>query len=171
MPPSPRATPARRTPHSARMTPILVEATANHAIGNDLAARTALDAGLTRNLVVLQALAARLPDDAQQGIQRAIVHAIEHAARPAPGTPRGGSDGDGGPVPGAGGGNGGTPPGQVDGTPRPAATPAPTATPTPKPTPTRKTTATQKPASTDRPTHEPKPTRTPATHKTTAPGP
>jgi hypothetical protein len=146
---------------------ILAEANGNAAITNDAAGRAALEAGVAHNLVVLQALQTRLPDAAQDGIQRAITNAIEHSLQTNPGNAGGNehgtNDGNGTPR----GGNGGTPPGQ--GGQPPVATPAPTAPPTPKPTPTPKPVATPKPTPTERPTHDPKPTKTPAPHRTGPP--
>ncbi len=142
---------------------IIDEASASTILAGDSVASAALETGVARNVAVLQALAARLPDKAGVAIDRAIDRAIERAidrsdnaikaidtAKPKPGGPNGG-------------GNGGAP--QTTSKPTKAPTPEPAATPKPTPKPTKEQVAEPTP----KPTKPPKPDPTPkATSK--APG-
>ncbi len=155
-------------------------ASARALLDGDSVASAALDAGVAHNIVVLQALAARLPDQATDAIDRAIQRAIDRSDE-AVDTIHGRNGGSGG-----GGGNGGSGgtggngvgPGVNDGgggdgghgpttgptaTPAPAATAAPTGTPAPTPHPTPKPTKTPRPtkAPVAEPTRTPRPDRTP----------
>ncbi len=118
----------------------IVEAASEAAIATqDEVAVAILEAGVSRNVEVLQALALRVPDGAADAISRAVQRAVERAvdrsdraieridtAGPANGGNGGGSGG------GGSGGNGAGPDKPADPTAKP--TKAPTAAPTPKPT-------------------------------------
>jgi hypothetical protein len=117
----------------------IVEAASESAIATqDVVAIAILEAGVGRNVEVLQALALRVPDGAADAISRAVQRAVERAvdrsdraieridtAGPANGG-NGGNGGDGS------GGSGAGPDTPADPTAKP--TKAPTAAPTPKPT-------------------------------------
>lgn len=137
---------------------ILGRASADVMLAGDTVASAALEAGLARNVEVLEALQARLPAAAQTGIttaiERAIVHsgdaveameAVDAGLPPGRGTGSEGTDGSG-----AGGADGATIQPATAATPTPKATPGPTVKPTkdpkaepgtvtaPTPTPDRK---------------------------------
>jgi hypothetical protein len=128
-------------------------ASARALLDGDAVASAALDAGVARNIVVLQALAGTLPEQASDAIDRAIQRAIDRSDEAVDTIHRG----DGGADDGAGGndgdGNGGGPAAQP--TAHPVATPVPTPKATKPPKPTKAPVA--------EPTSTPRPGRTPPT--------
>jgi hypothetical protein len=135
---------------------IMDEASTSAILAGDSVASAVLETGMGRNVTALQALAARVPDQAGSAIDRAIERAIDHSddaikaigtGKPAPG---GGGNGDGG----NGGGSSATPKPTKAPTPEPATTPQPTTKPTKEPTQgsTPKPTKESKPEATPRPT-------------------
>jgi cell division septation protein DedD len=126
----------------------------------DEVAWAALKAGVARNITVLTALAAHLPDGGAAAVTRALERAIERSDEAVHAIGGGGNDGEDG-----NGGNGGGAPG-AEPTHKPTATPKPT--PTPKATQEPK--ATKEPAAkpTKAPTPKPaaEPTRTPRPDRT-----
>lgn len=131
---------------------IVSQASASAILAGDSVASAVLETGVGQNVVVLQALAVRVPDQAGAAIDRAIERAIDRSgaaidametAKPATGDPNGG---------GGGSSSGGDKP-ETTSKPTKAPTPEPavTAHPTPKPT--------KEPAA--QPTPKPKPDPTP----------
>jgi hypothetical protein len=125
-------------------------------VAGDAVATAALEAGLAHNLAVLEALAARLPEQASDGLTRAMQRAIEHSGRALDSIGRSGPDPDrgGSDKGGAGGGRPDEPGGRASHQPaatpddaKPDTTPKPTkepekgnekpAAPSPAPTPDR----------------------------------
>ena len=94
--------PLRRPPPWRPTESIVDGASARALLDGDSVASAALDAGVAHNIVVLQALAARLPDQATDAIDRAIQRAIDRSDE-AVDTIHGRNGGFGG-----GGGNGGS---------------------------------------------------------------
>lgn len=129
---------------------IVEEASASAILAHDDVAAAVLETGVGRNVEVLRALAAKVPDTAAAAITRAVDAAIARSAdaveRIEASQPSGDGDGDG---------DGGAAPG-------PASPPRATTTPTPAPagTTTAKPKPTQKPA-TPRPAATPRAAATP----------
>jgi hypothetical protein len=166
----------------------IVQTASAHAIGSgDAVAGAALEAGVARNIAVLEAILKGAPAAAEYGLTMAI-ESSDHAVDAI--------NGNGGDNNGSGGGDGGLPPdpGTVGapGAPGTPATPSPSkkpATTTPEPTskvkPTKQPTAAPTPEPTARPTPEPTPEaeptegpertpraeRTPRTERTPPAGP
>lgn len=136
---------------------ILDMASAEAIEADDPVASAALEAGVARNIQVLQALLERAPDAATGGLTRAIERsgsAIDEIQDAAAGD--GGSGGDGGD-------GGGGPVASDEPTERPTATAAPTPTTKPTKAPTAEPTP--------RPERTPKPDRTPPGQGPGEPGP
>jgi len=144
---------------------IVGQASAAAIVAGDSVAGAVLETGVSRNVVVLQALASRVPDNAGAAIDRAIEHAIDRsgAAIEAIETAK---PGNGGPT--DGGGSGGNSEATAKPTKAPTPEPAVTAQPTPKPT--KEPTAQPTPKPTPKPKPDPTPKATKDTGKPDDPG-
>jgi hypothetical protein len=159
---------------------IMGEASAGIVGANDAVAAAAFEAGVGRNVAVLQALIGRVPAQAADAIGRALeraiarsngaLHSVQTVGRPTTdGGTVGGANGNGGNgagnragsgSAGAGNGNSGSGAGTGNGQ---QATPKPTKTPSPEPVATPKPTRTERPEPTPKSAKTPKPTtRAPA---------
>jgi hypothetical protein len=159
---------------------IVTEAAAATIASDDVVASATLEAGVGRNVEILQGLVALVPDRAAAAITAAIERALARSSETIDqihaGPATGGGDGPNGDANGpdsnsgngANGGDGAAP--TAAPTPKPTKTPKPE--PTPKPTPTAKPATTPDPtaaAPTAKPTPPPKPT--PQPHPTRSPRP
>jgi cell division septation protein DedD len=140
---------------------IVSQASASAILAGDSVASAVLETGVGQNVIVLQALAGRVPDQAGAAIDRAIERAIDRSgaaidamatARPQTGDPNGGG--------GNGGGSGGGKP-EVTAKPTKAPTPEPVVTAQPTPKPTKEPTAQPTPKPTAKPKPDPTPKPTP----------
>jgi hypothetical protein len=146
---------------------IVKEASSNGELLDDAVASAALEAGVARNLEVLQALADRLPAAAAAGIQRAIDNAIEHSGKAIDSINGQGPNGNGA---GPDGDKGVGVPGQPGHSPKPEPTDQPK--PTAKPEPTAKSEPTDKPEATPKPPKAtPEPTAAPTAEPERTPRP
>lgn len=116
---------------------IVEEASTAALVAGDTVATAALQAGMANNLEVLEALAARLPEQASDGLARAMQRAIEHSGRALDSIGGHGPDpdGSGSDKGGTGGGRPDEPGGRAS--LKPAATPDRTSKPDPMPKPTK----------------------------------
>jgi uncharacterized membrane protein YgcG len=145
---------------------ILDDASTRVMLDGDPVAAAAFEAGVGRNVDVLRALAARLPEGGAAAVTTALERAIARSDEAVDAIHEQGNGGNGSGGSSSGGsGNGGQPtPGQPGATPSPA--PASTSTATPKPTKapetkTSKPTKAPTPEPAAEPTPTPRPGRTP----------
>ena len=135
---------------------IMTQASSAIVGARDPVASAAFEAGLGRNVEVLQTLIGQVPAQAGEAISRAIELAIERSSGTLDTV-----DGDGKPAPAAGGnddGGGGTGGAGSQATPKPARTPTGRPEATPKPTkPSNEDSGTAKPTRTPRPTNDARP--------------
>jgi hypothetical protein len=147
---------------------IVEEASAEAILAGDDVAAAAIEAGVARNVTILEALAKRLPDTAAQAVSRAVERAIERSAGALETIGRSKPDGSGGggnPNPAGGGASSHKPAGPgKSAEPNKPADPtkaAPNPTPNPAPTPERTPKPGKTPPADGKPSPKPAPTRPP----------
>ena len=145
---------------------IVDEATAEAILAGDDVAAAAIEAGVARNVTILEALALRLPSTAAQAVSRAVERAIERSAGALEtigrSKPNGAGDGGGNPNPAGGGGAGSDKPTGPGKSAEPNKAPDPTkAAPNPGPTPERTPKPGKTPSAGGNPAPKPAPTRAP----------
>jgi hypothetical protein len=121
---------------------IVDEASSHAIVAGDAVASAAIQAGIARNVSVLEALAERLPPTAAAAVTRALDRALEHSSSAMDdldhaGTNSGGNGNGGGGEPGSNAGGGEPPDGAGEPGGQPAATDKPKPTQKPEPTPAK----------------------------------